>query len=124
MCEIEELLILVVDHEDNLQDVCDQIKEDAGVDRILCASSVEEANDTIGSERVDVIVVNSKIDKGHVLSRNYWKKVVYYNDKRHNSNRIKAYTSGAIHYVEKEQGFKTLDTVLVVAMHRERLANV
>jgi hypothetical protein len=124
MSEKAELLVLVVDYDHVLQEVCDQIKTDAGVNRILCESTIEGSIKAIKGDAVDSIVVNKEIDQGCELAKLYPEIVTYYADSRHNTNRIETFWCSAAHYIEKQRGFKELDLVLDAAIYRGRVASV
>jgi len=122
MSERAELLVLVVDYEHMLQEVCDQIKIDAGVNRILCESTLDGAISAVDADEVDIIVVNKELDVDFQLAEMYPRMVTYYADSRHNTNRIESFGYRAAHYIEREKGFGELDLVLEVAMYKGRLA--
>lgn len=119
MCKVSELLVLVVDSDDNISNICSRISTETGLHRILCASSIAEAN-LLWEKDIDLIIARKSLDPSCELAQRYGNIVIYYGP-HNNDDIISSFTGGASMFIDTAESFtsalRTIDVARLRCVH-------
>ncbi len=100
MCHPHEMIILVVDEENKLDEICSRLVEEVFLTRLVCVSTLWDVGELLDICDFDMVFCRSTIDPHYTLALTQGKKVVYYADTYSSTDPMKAWLSGAGQFLD------------------------